>query len=383
MTLSREKITLVVVMLAITGMIVYLQSLKPARMSARENSDIESSHLIATSSVRAAEKAKKWQAAKEISTPNGFVNTDKITISELVGKKVILVDFWTYSCINCQRTTPYLNAWYEKYRDQGLEIIGIHTPEFAFEENYENVKRETEKARIAYPVVLDNDYSTWNAYENRYWPHKYLIDIDGFMVYDHVGEGAYEETERKIQEALEERKQVLQMQEEEEMDKTIVKPENPMTTNPAQLGSPEIYFGALRNEQLANGKSGATGPQQFTAKPSDTILNGLYLGGTWDITREYAENTSGNARIILRYAARSLYFVGSSDTGVVVRILRDGKPLRAEADSDILKKDGSSSVFIQDARLYQFIDDPDGYGEHTLEMIIEKPGLRAFTFTFG
>src|SRR3989338_3982296 len=151
------------------------------------------------------DKASKYESAKEISTPDGFINTDNITIGELVGKKVVLLDIWTYSCINCQRTLPYLKAWHGKYKDKGLVIIGLHTPEFEFEKIYDNVRAAVQKFGITYPVVLDNDYSTWRAYRNQYWPRKYLIDIDGYIAYDHIGEGGYEETERQIQKALEER----------------------------------------------------------------------------------------------------------------------------------------------------------------------------------
>src|SRR3989338_2998501 len=142
------------------------------------------------------EKSKQYQLAKEITTPDGFINTDDkpIILNDLIGKKVILMDFWTYSCINCQRTTPYLNSWYEKYKDAGLEIIGMHTPEFDFEKKYENVEKAVKQFGIKYPVVLDNDRATWQAYKNYYWPHKYLIDIDGFIIYDHIGEGGYAET---------------------------------------------------------------------------------------------------------------------------------------------------------------------------------------------
>lgn len=141
----------------------------------------------------------------EIVNPAGFVNTEGITLKELVGKKVILVDFMTYSCISCIRSFPYTNEWYEKYKDEGLEIVGIHTPEFAFEKNIENVRSAMEHYDIKYPIVLDNEYATWRAYDNKYWPRKYLIDIHGMIVYDHIGEGAYAETEEKIQELLRER----------------------------------------------------------------------------------------------------------------------------------------------------------------------------------
>jgi cytochrome c biogenesis protein CcdA/thiol-disulfide isomerase/thioredoxin len=150
--------------------------------------------------------------APEIVNPSGFINTDgkPITLSEFTGKKVVLVSFWTYSCINCKRTLPYLNSWYEKYKDQGLEIVSIHTPEFAYERVLKNVEAQVFNTYdIKYPVVLDNDYSTWKAFGNRYWPRKYLIDIDGYIVYDHIGEGAYDETEDEIVEALKKRAERL------------------------------------------------------------------------------------------------------------------------------------------------------------------------------
>lgn len=145
----------------------------------------------------------------EFVNPSGFVNTEAFTMRELVGTKVVLIEFMTYSCINCQRTFPYVNTWYEKYKDQGLEIVGIHTPEFSFERNIDNVREAMKKEGITYPIVLDNDYATWRAYGNNYWPRQYLIDIDGNVVYDHIGEGAYRETEEKIQELLAERKERL------------------------------------------------------------------------------------------------------------------------------------------------------------------------------
>ena len=178
--------------------------------------------------------------AKELVNPDGYINVDNITISELIGKKVILVDFWTYSCINCQRTLPYLVAWYNRYKDDGFIIIGVHTPEFDFEKDYNNVVEATKKWGITYPVVQDNEYQTWRAYNNRYWPRKYLIDIDGFIVYDHIGEGAYDETEMKIRELLDERRQVLGIGEELTNDMAVVKPE---TTEFSKITTPEIYFG--------------------------------------------------------------------------------------------------------------------------------------------
>ncbi len=147
-----------------------------------------------------------FKKVPELSTIDGYINTEgKIITLESLRGKVVLLDIWTYSCINCQRTLPYLNEWYTKYKDQGLEIVGLHTPEFAFEKLQKNVEEAVQKYNIQYPVVLDNDYSTWNALGNQFWPRKYLVDIDGYIVYDHIGEGSYRETEQAIQKALRER----------------------------------------------------------------------------------------------------------------------------------------------------------------------------------
>jgi len=167
---------------------------------------IEEELGVMDESDRVLMKEAEYPRALEIVDPEGYINVDNITLSEHIGKKVILIDFWTYSCINCQRTFPYLRAWHEKY--DGLLIVGVHTPEFNFEKEYENVVDATERFGITWPVVQDNDKQTWRAYQNRFWPRKYLIDIDGFIRYDHIGEGAHEETERKIQELLKERRQV-------------------------------------------------------------------------------------------------------------------------------------------------------------------------------
>lgn len=334
-------------------------------------------------------KSKRYELAKEITTPDGFINTGgkPITVNGLIGKKVILVDFWTYSCINCQRTTPYLNAWYEKYKDKGFVIIGVHTPEFEFEKDYNNVRAAVEKFGIKFPVVLDNDYSTWTAYRNRYWPRKYLIDIDGYMVYDHIGEGQYEETEQKIQEALAERMTVLG--ESGTINQSVIK-EAPQEGN---LKSPETYFGASRNQFFGNGSPEVLGNQKGLIIPEKLNLNTFYLSGDWNITDEFAQNNSIDAAIIYKYTAKNVFFVSQADTEIVVEVLLDGKPLGLEADlpvvalakagADVVKNsDGKTVVKIKEARLYKIIQSSKSE-THTLEFIIKKPGLKAFTFTFG
>lgn len=347
----QKIIISVVLVVAVVSGIVYLDSQKISRDAVGGKVDIKTT-------VGKEEKAKLYSVAKEITTPDGFINTNgnPVTIGEFVGKKVVLLDIWTYSCINCQRTTPYLNAWYEKYKDKGLVIIGLHTPEFEFEKVYQNVLEATKRLEIKYPVVLDNDYSTWNAYQNRFWPRKYLIDIDGYVVYDHIGEGGYEETERKIQDALTERMTVLG--ESGAIDQSLTK------EVPIQSGarSPETYFGSAREPREKNFLFPSTG---------------------WDITPEFAQNVSLDARIVYRYTAKDVFFVAESATEIIVEVLLDGKPLGHEAGSDVVRtSDGKTVLKIKEARLYKIIED-NRSESHTLELRIKKPGLKAFTFTFG
>ena len=312
------------------------------------------------------QKKKKFILAPDLSSIDGYINTDgkTITIAEFKGKKVVLLDIWTYSCINCQRTIPYLNEWYKKYKDEGLVIIGLHTPEFAFERILKNVEQAVKKFGIKYPVVLDNDFSTWNAYQNQYWPRKYLIDIDGYIVYDHAGEGEYAETERAIQEVLKERASHLGVK--ASMDDRIADPSGKIKVSPGQVGSPEIYFGSARNTYLANGDARRSGIQTLTI-PSDIKLNNLYLGGAWSITPEYSENI-GEGTVVFRYKAKNVYMVASSNEGQNVEVYLDGKL--------------NNTLFIKDETLYKLIEGVD-YSEHTLMLKIKKPGLKAFTFTFG
>jgi thiol-disulfide isomerase/thioredoxin len=324
-----------------------------------------------------AQEAAEFPKAKEIVDPSGFINTAPgFTLSSIAGKKVILVDFWTYSCINCLRTIPYLNAWYQKYKDLGLEIVGIHTPEFDFEKNYDNVSAAVKMLGIQYPVVLDNDMGTWNAYQNLYWPHEYLIDIDGFIVHDQIGEGDYDVTEKAIQAALRERSDVLGLN--LTIPTSIVSPSDVISIDGSQVQSPETYFGSARNEYLANGAQGSNGTQTLTL-PATFDLNALYLGGTWNFQDQFAENTSP-ANIVFQYSAKNMYIVASSASGVKVKVLLDGKPIDPSVAGADVAADGTMT--IQADRLYSIVQGAS-YGQHTIELEVEGPGLDAYTFTFG
>ncbi|HWC57818.1 MAG TPA: redoxin domain-containing protein, partial [Candidatus Paceibacterota bacterium] len=302
---TRKKLILVMVVIAIVVVIGYIQSRQPAHLNPSQAPDVVSPPITTAPAVSSpsttggphfsgaaaavdrtavlAQKAKEYSKAKELVDPSAFINTDPFTLSQYVGKKVILVDFWTYSCINCERTIPYLNAWYQKYKDDGLLIVGVHTPEFDFEKNLDNVTAGVRRLGIKYPVVLDNDHGTWDAYQNQYWPHEYLIDIDGYVVHDHIGEGDYAATEHAIQQALQERSTVLGLN--EAIATTIVTPSDAIAMDPSQVQSPETYVGYARDQLLANGTP-AAGVQTFTL-PSTYTLNNLYLGGTWSFAAEY------------------------------------------------------------------------------------------------
>ena len=311
------------------------------------------------------QKKLKYKKVPELTSIDGYINTQgkAITLESLRGK-VVLLDVWTYSCINCQRTLPYINEWYSKYKDQGLEIVGLHTPEFAFEKLLANVEKATLKFGIKYPVVLDNDYSTWEALENQYWPRKYIVDIDGFIVYDHIGEGSYEETEKALQKALRERAERIGT--ENKITNNISKPNTIIPVDTSKVKSPEVYFGSLRNEYLANGKIGYAGEQTLTV-PSSIYLNKLYLSGIWNITPEYSENKNASD-IIFNYESKNVYMTAGSDSSIEVEIYKD----------DVLIK----KLMIKDEQLYPLIEDTE-YGRHILKIVIPKAGLKAFTFTFG
>jgi cytochrome c biogenesis protein CcdA/thiol-disulfide isomerase/thioredoxin len=327
----------------------------------------EPQSYVPTEKERIMRKAQLYKKAPELVNPSGFVNTDgkPIKLADYKGKKVVLIDVWTYSCINCQRTLPYVKAWYDKYKDQGLEIVGLHTPEFAFEKVQKNVEDAVKRDGITYPVVLDNDYATWNAYGNQYWPRKYLIDLDGYIIYDHIGEGNYDETEKAIQKALADRASILNTP--EKIDTNVAKPKDVITIDEAAVGSPETYFGAMRNQYLGNGKVGTTGDFNFTL-PQKPSLNTLYLGGTWTIQTENAISKSPDATVEFSYSSKNVYMVASAAAPIDVDVYVDGVKVK--------------TVTIKDEKLYTLVEGKD-YEQHTLLLKAHGAGLQAFTFTFG
>ncbi len=314
----------------------------------------------------------------------GFINSEPFKLADLVGKKVILVDFVDYTCINCQRTFPYLNDWYAKYKDQGLEIVAIHTPEFSFEKDIANVRMGIAQFSLKFPVVLDNDYATWNAYRNQYWPHKYIIDIHGNVVYDHIGEGGYPETEAEIVQLLKERKQVLNETGSVTMGTSTMPVGYQILTQ-----SPETYFGSLRNELFGNRPSSFDSNKGIFTIPDTLKPNMFYLGGNWNIENEYAETQSSSTQISYVFTATNMYVVaqspnnsGSSGTAnpVSAQILIDGKPIPEQWAGKDVSKDGM--LILDQSRLYHLYSNT-GLMKHRIDIIFSKPGVRVFTFTFG
>ena len=352
-----KKIILGIAIVLIIGAIIYLQGLNPQREQAMRK-EIAVTGNGTTSLARIAMKDAEYPKAVELVSPDAYINSEPFNLSDAIGKKVILVDFWTYSCINCQRTLPYLTSWDEKYRDEGLLIVGVHTPEFDFEKELGNVQRAVEKYGIAYPVVLDNEYRTWNAYQNHYWPRHYLIDIDGYIVDDHIGEGAYAETERRIQDLLEERRQALGL------NMTVGRGITELMAPDVQAATAEIYLGyGFSRGQFGNAEGWQPGKTVTYALPAQRDAGRFYLDGTWTNNEDNMESANGSVR--LTYAAQSVNIVAGAATPTTIHAIVDGQ---------------ESDVTVSGDDLYPIA--AGAFGTHELELQVPA-GVRLYTFTFG
>jgi len=320
----------------------------------------------------------RFKLAPELVGISGYINTDYVSLADLRGK-VVLVDFWTYSCINCIRTIPYLNAWHEKYADEGLVIIGVHTPEFEFEKNYDNVKAAVEKFGIEYPVAQDNDKGTWKAYENRYWPRKYLVDDEGYIRYDHIGEGAYAETEKVIQSLLAER--AAAQGQTVNIDESISSPDSAQSVDFGKIRTPELYFGYdFARAQLGNSEGFKPSQVVTYTIPENTAIkpNIIYLSGDWKNNPDSMELQGGVGKVVLTYTAKAVNIV-AGDTGSL-QISEDGSQLTGEARGLDVSENGEVSVDGQ--RLYN-LSMHDSYGTHQIEITVTGNGFDIYTFTFG
>lgn len=298
-----------------------------------------------------------------------WINSKPLTLKELRGK-VVLVDFWTYSCINCIRTLPYLKAWHEKYGKSGLVIIGVHTPEFNFEKQRANVEKAVKDFGINYPVALDNDYETWNAYHNHYWPRKYLIDKNGVIRHDHAGEGGYEETEKVIVELL------------AEIGETVKTGVNVTAEKPSFFTTPELYAGfQFARQPLGNPEGFSPGSTVFYKSLSDFEPDTIYAEGNWTNNPDSLKHAGKDGAIILHYTAAAVNIVASAAKETTVEVTLDSKPLPKElAGADVKFSEGNAHVNVKEARLYKIV--AGTYGKHLLRLETNGP-LELFTFTFG
>lgn len=307
-----------------------------------------------------------------------WLNSAPLTTEKLRGK-VVLIDFWTYSCINCIRTTPYVRAWSEKYKDQGLVVIGVHAPEFAFEKKIDNVRQAVAEFKIGYPVAIDNDYRIWRAFDNSYWPAHYLIDAEGQIRYHHFGEGNYQQTEQAIQDLLREAGSKM--------------PATTAPTIPDAKGveaSPDL--GSIRSGETYLGYQQASNfvsPEGLTADAARNYsipslsLNEWGLSGRWIVGPEQATLDQPGGGITYRFSARDLHLVlgpGSNGKPIRFQVTIDGKAPGADHGSDI---DPGGNGAVTTTRLYQLVRQSKDVAERNFEIRFLDPGVQAYAFTFG
>lgn len=310
-----------------------------------------------------------------------WLNSPPLTNASLRGK-VVLVDFWTYSCINCLRTLPYVKAWARKYRNDGLVVIGVHAPEFAFERDIGNVKKATHDLGVTYPVAIDNGYSIWRAFNNEYWPAHYFIDAQGRVRYHHFGEGDYVQSERAIQQLLVEAGHPDAAQVPLGIDGPAASGAQAAADN-ADMRSPETYVGYARAENFSSPGGQLHDREHDYAAPAQPGLDDWGLAGAWNVAEQQATLAKPGGRIVYRFHARDLHLVlgpGKNGAPVRFRVTIDGTAPGASHGADV-NADGVGTVTGQ--RLYQLIRQSGPIVDHTFSIEFLDPGVQAFAFTFG
>jgi thiol-disulfide isomerase/thioredoxin len=307
-----------------------------------------------------------------------WLNSPPLTAAGLRGS-VVLVDFWTYTCINWLRTLPYVRAWAKKYKDQGLVVIGVHTPEFEFEANVENVRRAAKDMSVDYPIAIDSDYAIWSAFDNHYWPALYFVDAQGHIRHHRFGEGDYEQSEMIIQ-------QLLAEAGIGGVDRELVSVEArgaEVAADWGSLKSPENYVGYERTENFASPGGAAMDERRVYAAPARLRLNHWALSGDWTMENQAIALNEANGGIAYRFHARDLHLVmgpAARGTSIRFRVLIDGQPPGDAHGTDV---DDQGNGTATEPRLYQLIRQRGPVTEHTFEITFLDLGVRAYAFTFG
>jgi thiol-disulfide isomerase/thioredoxin len=286
--------------------------------------------------------------------------------------QVVLANFWTLTCINWLRQEPYVRAWSEAYRDDGLVVIGFHTPEFSFEHEIDGVRQATKEREIDYPVAVDNDYAVWEAFANRYWPALYFVDADGIIRDEHFGEGRYEQSERVIQRLLGVERELVSV------EGTGVEAEADWD----QLRTPETYLGYARGERFASSDSAAFDERRGYRLPERLPFNHWALAGEWMIGAENVALGEAGGSIAFRFQARDVHLVLSREAGepIPFRVLLDGEAPGPSHGEDV---DEDGTGLLREGRLYQLVRQHDAVRERTLQITFLEPGAEAYGFTFG
>jgi cytochrome c biogenesis protein CcdA/thiol-disulfide isomerase/thioredoxin len=377
----------VLVLVGVAAIALGLDTRVLAKLSTAQTSGIES-RLASILGVEGLDNAKIETRNGQLVLPvigelppldgiGPWINSPPLTREQLKGK-VVVVDFWTYSCINCLRSIPFVRAWYDRYKDDGLVVIGVHAPEFAFERDFANVQKAVRDLGITYPVALDNDWHLWRALKNNYWPAHYFIDAQGRVRYYHHGEGSYEESERVIRQLLTEAGHPPSMR----MAGAEAKEAAEMAAS-GKVRSPETYIGYARADRFASPGGQAKDQPKDYSIPSALELNQWALGGRWSVAPQAATAQSPGGGIAFRFHARDLHLVlGAAADGKPVRfrVTIDGHVPDADAGADI-GPDGTG--IVTDERLYQLVRLKGEVADHDFVIEFLDPGVRAFAFTFG
>ncbi len=307
-----------------------------------------------------------------------WLNSSPLTPAGLRGK-VVLVDIWNYSCINWIRQLPYVRAWAEKYKDRGLVVIGVHSPEFGFETHLENVRRAVKAMDVRYPVVMDSQHAIWRAFDNEAWPALYFVDAEGRVRHHYYGEGAYDQAEEILQQLLMEAGQSGASQPLVPIEPTGVETQADWRS----LRSPETYVGYGRTENLASPGGAVRDKRHLYTAPAGLGLNHWALAGDWTMGEEATVLDAANGRIAFRFHARDLHLVMGArpSAGIRIRVLLDG---RSPGSAHGLDVDGEGNGVVKEPRLYQLIRQPPGpVVDHTFEIEFLDAGVETFSFTFG